>query len=445
MKGVTSLPMLPMLPLLALLLAPDASGQEVPRPDLTEAEPAVRSRLEALASRIALDPGDGRAWGRYATALDAHEFTEDATAAYRIAHRLDPRELRWPYLLATLLELSDPPAALPYYEKALAIDDSYAPAHIRIAETLERLARDDEAAEHYRRAVALDPGNPFGSFGLGRLALARGDLPEAVRQLEHARALDPGIKAINSSLAQALFRIGETERARDLVDEAKDLPRNTYHPDPIRAAVKDEGSDVRSILARSKTYRDTGQLETALGEARRAVDVAPDFASAHFTVAELLLLLDRREEAVAPALRAAELEPRFLLVPPFLAQLFFQLQRFDEADRWAQRALELHTEDAGMHLLLSMTAAERGDVAAVVEHLDEAYGLRPRDRATRLLLRRLLIDLADALAGAGAPGPAAARLEKALALATEDGDHGPDVEELRRHLDAYRTAAAHGG
>jgi tetratricopeptide (TPR) repeat protein len=421
-----------------LVVAATVAGQEVPRPDLGEAEPLVRQRLEALANRTATRPRDAEAWGRYAMALDAHELTAAAAVAYRRAHELDPDEQRWPYLLATLLDLTDPQASLPYYERALDLDPDYAPAHVRAAEALERLARVDEAAAHYRKALRLDPSNPFGPFGLGRLALLRSDLEEAVRYLEQARALDPEIKALTATLAQALYRRGESERARELARAAKSMPRNTYRPDPIRAAVKSEGADVRSILARSKSHRDKGRLEAALREARQAVEVAPDFASAHFTVAEIELLLGNAAAAVAPARRAAELDPQFALVPPFLAQLLFRLRRFEEAERWARRSVELEAEAAAMHLLLSMTAAQRGDVEAVVAHLDRAYELRPREAATRQLLQQLLIDLADSFAGAGARRQAIESLEKALSLVSEGNEQSDEAEELRRRLAAYR-------
>lgn len=59
--------------------------------------------------------------------------------------------------------------AMKKLQKAVSLDDSYAPAHDALAVLYERLGENDKAAQHYRRAISLDPSdsgllNNYGQF-----------------------------------------------------------------------------------------------------------------------------------------------------------------------------------------------------------------------------------------------------------------------------------------
>ena len=180
----------------------------IPEPSLAESEDLVGEKVRELRDLLAAEPLDAERWGRYGMVLEAHGFSDDARAAYTQANVLDSEEVRWVYYLAATFDSSAPQRAVDLYLRSIELDPAYAPAHVRVAQTLEKLARYDEARRHYERTTDLDRDNPFGPLGLGRIALRAGDSKAALRYLERAYRLSPEIHATVSALAQAYHRDG---------------------------------------------------------------------------------------------------------------------------------------------------------------------------------------------------------------------------------------------
>jgi tetratricopeptide (TPR) repeat protein len=425
--------------LVCIALAGPAARAQPELAGLDTVEPAVRVKIERLRQEVVDAPRDGDAWGRLAMALDAHDLYEPAKEAYRKAASLDGTDFRWPYHLACLLELEQPPDAVMWFYRAVALDPQYAPARIRYGELLEKLARFDEAREQFQTARRLDPKNAFGALGVGRIELHAGRVPAALPLLEEAYALAPDTRAIVASLSQAYFRSGQRDRARRLADEARFLPRKTYRPDPRRAAIRTEAVDQRSYLHRANTYRDTGQLAEARREIETLLRLGPDLAEAHYVAAGIYDRLGLADLAVAAASRALELSPSLADVRPILAGNLLKLRRFDEAEREAKKALVADPRDANLHLVLALIAAERGDVAALTASLDRAYEIGTADPGMRRILLSLLDDLSASFADVGLWSEASDRCEQALIVARGLGEAPSTLAAYERRLASYRS------
>src|SRR6185437_15438054 len=108
----------------------------MPKTDLTMVELAVRNRIAAATAEfetsIKSDPSSAaraRAYGELAMVYHAQDLTAPARVAYINAHRLDPRDKRWPYLLAHLYaDQGNIPEAIKYFELVRTVDRSYVPA-----------------------------------------------------------------------------------------------------------------------------------------------------------------------------------------------------------------------------------------------------------------------------------------------------------------------------
>jgi len=75
----------------------------------------------------------------------------------------------------------------------------------------ERIAN---AEASFARAAELDPEHPGARFGRAQVALARGELAAALRDLEGARAAAPLANAVDSELARAHQSLGDSAQAR---------------------------------------------------------------------------------------------------------------------------------------------------------------------------------------------------------------------------------------
>ncbi len=418
-----------------------AVAQAVPDPELSSSETRVRQKISAFRQVVVDDLSNSEAWGRYGMVLEAHRLLEDAAVCYRRAHELDRKVFSWPYFLAVLLEYQDPRQGEPWCRKAIAIDPGYAPAHVRLGETLEKLGDWAQAKEQFEQARKLDPSDPLGHFGLGRAALAADELAAAISHLERARELAPDIQSIVATLARAYQRNGDADRARELARAARSLPRMTHHRDPRRTQIRDEAVNIESYLLRSRTYQEVGQLDRALHELDLLFEVDPGHAEGHLLAAGLH---DRRGDpsaAVAAAERALDLDPDLAGARAVLAGALFKLSRFERAHQEATRVLAKEPRNFHMLMLESLLAGQRGDVGAWLTNLDRAFAARTADRDLRRLLRDLLLDQAHTLGEINKRDDVARRLEQALQLAVEEGAPSAEIDGYRRQLEAIRASS----
>lgn len=416
-----------------------AAEQAVPMPDLAAAESRVAATVLAARAAVEGAPQRAIAWGHYGMVLDAHRFAAEAAAAYEQAHALDPQELRWPYFLALVLDLSQPERAVPWFEAALQIDPSYVPARIRFGETLEKLGRMDEAQEQFRRAADIDPESPFAAFGLGRMALAKGAVGEAIEHLERAYSLAPRLQAIVVTLARAYHRAGREEEAQRKSREARGLPRVAHHPDNLKAEVGRLAVDRESYLRRARTFLDLNRAMEAAGEVKALLDADADDAEALLLLAEVR---DRQGDAaasLAAAERALAVDGEVAGGRALLASLLFKAGRFAQAESRAREVLDRQPEDVHMLLLLAMTAARRGEADAMLARLDEAIALGTEDPELRRLLVQLLVDVADSYAEIEQYGEAVRRLEQAVSLLEAAGSPPEELALPRQRLERYRS------
>src|SRR4051794_28203836 len=66
-------------------------------------DPPARKLVEGKRQAVLAAPRSGTAWGELGMAFNAHDALAAATACYRRAMDLDPKDARWPFLLAAQL------------------------------------------------------------------------------------------------------------------------------------------------------------------------------------------------------------------------------------------------------------------------------------------------------------------------------------------------------
>ena len=153
--------------------------------------------------------------------------------------------------------LHDPERALEDYQHAVELDPACDEARLQLAQTLQRLGHVREAIAHYELLRQRQPGNPAALLGLarccfdsheleratelldallaanpdhldalldgGRLALCRGQLPEAEKSLSRATALAPWQREAHRLLHGCLQALGKTSEAEKCQNHLREL------------------------------------------------------------------------------------------------------------------------------------------------------------------------------------------------------------------------------
>jgi TolB-like protein/Tfp pilus assembly protein PilF len=173
--------------------------------------------------------------------------------------------------------------AIALYNQALAIDPTYAPAWVGLADVYvfqvnNGLKLADAgiqlAREATGQALALDPESAPAHAQLGWMALFYDrDSAAAARHIERALALEPANLDVIYTATLLARRLGR-------LDQAIALGKYQISRDPV-------STDAHVELA--NTYRYAGRLDEALAEMRTVLSLNPGFVNQHELLGEVLL------------------------------------------------------------------------------------------------------------------------------------------------------------
>lgn len=218
-----------------------------------------------------------------------------------------------------LLVAGRPEEAVGALEEALAVPAWHPPGrHVQLGRALEAAGRPEEAVPSLRAAGLRQPRSPVLKAALGRALLAAGDAEAGAAVLT---ALVEARPNPSSSLVQRvaldLAVGGAHAAARALMDDA--LRRRPHDPDCWIA---------------SGTVRDrAGDVDGAIADFRRALEIEPGNPTAHNGLGYLLAVHGRRlDEAVKLVRKALDLRPDEGSYLDSLGWAFFRLGRLAEAE-----------------------------------------------------------------------------------------------------------------
>jgi Flp pilus assembly protein TadD len=170
-------------------------------------------------------------------------------------------------------------------------DPDSAEAYLVAARMFLRREFADQAATFAQKALELNPTLPGAHQLLGEIALAKADLPLAVKELEAEQKLNPLDGAMYDRLGDAYVRNGQFEEARRALNKAVLLEPNSTGPyillgealiklgEPVqalhylnRAETMDSGNYVTHNML-GQAYRAVGQTAEANREYKLAVEI----------------------------------------------------------------------------------------------------------------------------------------------------------------------------
>jgi tetratricopeptide (TPR) repeat protein len=216
-----------------------------------------------------------------------------------------------------------------------------------------------QAELDYRELLQQEPDNAQGWYLLGAVYEARGELTEAATSLDQALrlrpdfaealhhrgivsarqnlCLKPGDLDIQTNLALALLRQGETEQ----LDEAVALLQVVLQqrPNDTRARTHLCEALARRATAAGVFYLEQRNLDLAAARFHEALRIQPDFPQVHYHLGNTLALQGRPEEAIPYYQQALRLQPDLAHGHSNLAQVLYELGRFDEALTHYRQAL----------------------------------------------------------------------------------------------------------
>jgi TolB-like protein/DNA-binding winged helix-turn-helix (wHTH) protein/Tfp pilus assembly protein PilF len=293
------------------------------------------------------------------------------------------------------------------------------------ARALTAMLTDQPADQTGQRLTKRYTENPaaFDAYLKGRYfwnKRTEADFKRAIENFNRAVELDPNYALAYAGLADShiLLAVWGTEPPASSMEEAKQAALRALSADPNIA-------EARTSLAFIKWVYDW-DFAGAAAEFTRALELNPNYATAHHWRSYYLVSMGRHDEAIEEIKRAQELEgPLSLGIMTDVGEIYCWAGRYEEAIEYLGEVMSLEPNYAVAHYELGIAYLKKDRVREAIAELERARDLESEPR------------MSSALAFAyGAAGDK----EKARSLI-----EGLEADSKTRYVSPFSIAIAYAG
>jgi len=206
------------------------------------------------------------------------------------------------------------------------------------------------------------------------------DLQKSIEYFEQAIALDPDYALAFSGLADTYSLLANAGApSRELIPKAREAVLKALSLD-------NELAEAHSALGQILIYYDY-DYAGAEREHKRAIELNPNYATAHQWYSELLTALGRHDEALAEMRRALEIEPLSLIINRQYGVSLLFARKYDDGLAQLKRTIELDANFALAHSSLSMAYRLKDDYASSVEEFARYLELTGENQSAAAMRR----------------------------------------------------------
>jgi tetratricopeptide (TPR) repeat protein len=317
-----------------------------------------------LRAAIGVNPYNPAWYFNLAVTLEAMEDFPHACEAYGEAVRLDPRDVEALNCLAVnLTRLGRYRESLDIFERAHKLDPMHEPTYCNRISTYSEMGDHDNAELMFYMARQIKAECPQCQYFIGGSLYARGLYARAIRCWEEARRLDPKHPDANTRIAEAYWAMGDLKRARERYLEE----------------VRRFADDVDLLLDFGDLLAEMDLPTEARAQFRRALDITPDHAGAHFAIGELAMKRGELPEAEEMFRVVLQLDEKFPGACLRLGQVLLRKGRPEEAVKYLLKEVPRCTDDPDAMMELGGMLLEAGQATHANLVLGKLARLRPDD------------------------------------------------------------------
>ncbi len=263
----------------------------------------------------------------------------DAEHAARLLVEADGNDEVAVHLLAQVLNQQGAFAeALESMRHLLELNPLHAMYHNDYGVMLAALGRWSEAEAAHRMSLVIDSSGVDTRFNLALMLFRQKKVLEALAELDVLEVMFPDFSDMHALRAEILLAEGRLEEAVTAVSNA--LERGLER--------------VEVLVDLSTALNQAGFSDEAEQLLRRALQIAPEDASANYYMGNLSILKGRTDEAAVFFLKAAELSPESPEAWLNVGELHHRMQRLDQAESAYRKALTLKPDFVGAGLNLGI-------------------------------------------------------------------------------------------
>jgi TolB-like protein/Flp pilus assembly protein TadD len=198
------------------------------------------------------------------------------------------------------------------------------------------------------------------------------DVRKSVSYFQQAIDKEPSYALAYAALADAYILIPSYSDNSQTEDSLKISPQEAYTKAKEAAAkaleLDETLTEPHASLA-TVMYEYEENFTESEREFKKAIELNPNYATAHQWYAELLLRLGRNQEAIAEIKLAQELDPLSLIINSIVGVAYMENRQYDQAIEQLQKTIEMDANFSRAHMFLAQ-AFERKEMfeEAISEH-----------------------------------------------------------------------------
>ena len=264
---------------------------------------------------------------------------------------------------------ADSKEVLAEFREAVRLRPDFADAHNNIGLVLAQGNEDKAAIAEFREALRIRPDYADAHANLGTVLIST-DSREAVRELQRAVALAPGLLKAQFNLAVAYGSDPSSGLAKEI--------------EQLRKVVATEPNFASARIALGKALLSDGKVEESIGELREAVRLEPQNTKAHYQLGLALARAGQKDEATAELQKSRELassDDRRQNADLDIAEGRVALDKgeLDQAASKFRHAVELQPESSDAQHFLGVVLEKEGDAHGASAAYRKAVEFNPGD------------------------------------------------------------------
>lgn len=220
--------------------------------------------------------------------------------------------------------LGDWRKAVQFYEKALLVDESYAPAHLNLTPLMHYLGLLEKGLEHGKLAIKYNPANPVCYSNLG-------DILVTLERFEEAMDVYADGYEVNQNFRPLLASIGKSWLIQGEVDEAA----SWFHK-----IIELDKDDLNGIAGLASVLKEKGDSEGALNLLEPHIDDAKEHIDFLSTLADAYWDEGDAESAIKVLYDLKKLQPQRAAILARIGQVYASSGEMEQAKAAFQDALE---------------------------------------------------------------------------------------------------------
>jgi len=370
---------------------------QLPKITISELPPEVQSQVREAYDHARQDPRSAEVFGKLGMLLDLYHRPEQARICYERAHQLDPRAFRWLYYLGSLQARQGQDAeSVETFRAALGLKPGDLPVRLKLGEGLLKTGDLEASGQIYLaivKEVSKGPAAAEAYWGLGRVAVAKGDWTAAQSSFERACQLFPPYGAAHYELSQVDRKLKNNEQAED------ELALYNQHPTlvpPVDDSLRDElrrlDRSAASLLERGVELEQAGRIDDAIAVEEESARLDPKLVRAHVNLIILYGRMGDFQRASEHFQAAVALDPEHIPDAYYnFGVLLMKRGELGEAAECFRKALQLEPDDASAHNDLGYLLEQQGKLAEAADEYRKAVEEKPDFRQAHFNLGRILV------------------------------------------------------